>query len=346
MADRGSATHVLSNWPAELRSYLGATATEQPQYWNPVEPLPDEESVVVLGSNTWEPVIHARHRQVTVLGEIGRRRFDEQVSRHSGLPRLTSTAIERFSQVVRLLPKIGLAVLTTLVAFGACELAARAFFPAPSDPDRQPQVLYQYDPDVGYTHVPNQTGWIDAGIVTINSLGFRGPDVVLPKPPGRTRIVVIGDSLTLGMGVREDETYCSSSSSGFAPRTHGAISTSSISAFPGTTSARGRAAHTLRGAPATPTSCWSASTSTTSQARDGCACKRGRCHNRGGSAQAGSDTANESAAVLIVADVDAQEPRRLPRRARGNQNDGGRGVEHEAVRDRPGLARRTFLVAT
>jgi lysophospholipase L1-like esterase len=41
----------------------------------------------------------------------------------------------------------------------------------------------------------------------IGNLGFRGPDVEIPKPPGRFRILVLGDSLTFGQGVAEERIY-------------------------------------------------------------------------------------------------------------------------------------------
>ncbi len=40
----------------------------------------------------------------------------------------------------------------------------------------------------------------------INSLGFRGQERTLSKPPGATRIAVLGDSFTLGIGVRDEDT--------------------------------------------------------------------------------------------------------------------------------------------
>jgi lysophospholipase L1-like esterase len=94
-----------------------------------------------------------------------------------------------------------------LLALGACELTARIVLPVPPNPLRQPQIAYQYDPDLRYVYLPNQKGWIDDGFVTINSLGFRGAEVASPKPPGRFRTVVLGDSLTVGYGVSDGETY-------------------------------------------------------------------------------------------------------------------------------------------
>jgi lysophospholipase L1-like esterase len=100
-------------------------------------------------------------------------------------------------------------VAATIFALTTCELVARAVFPAPPDPTRQPQIVYRSDSDIRYILAPQQRGWIDDGFVTTNSLGFRGPEVVLPKPHGRLRIVAIGDSITFGWGVNDDETFCS-----------------------------------------------------------------------------------------------------------------------------------------
>jgi lysophospholipase L1-like esterase len=106
----------------------------------------------------------------------------------------------------KLLPRVGLAMFAIGLAFGLCELGARMIFPPPPI-TREPQVVYRYDPEIRYVLSPRQKGWIDEGLITINSLGFRGPEVASPKPPGRFRIVVIGDSLTLGWGVDDNDTY-------------------------------------------------------------------------------------------------------------------------------------------
>jgi lysophospholipase L1-like esterase len=107
----------------------------------------------------------------------------------------------------RIVPRLGLLAMAMLLGLGLCEVAARLFFDAPPDPTRQPQIGYLTDPDIRYVNVPNQRGWIDDGFVTIDSLGFRGREVALPKPPGRLRIVVVGDSVTLGWGVNDGDTF-------------------------------------------------------------------------------------------------------------------------------------------
>lgn len=49
-------------------------------------------------------------------------------------------------------------------------------------------------------------GRSDVAIRT-NALGLRGADVKLPKPAGVFRIIALGDSVTFGWGVREEDTY-------------------------------------------------------------------------------------------------------------------------------------------
>jgi lysophospholipase L1-like esterase len=44
-----------------------------------------------------------------------------------------------------------------------------------------------------------------ARTVRINNLGFRGPDIETPKPPGVVRIAALGDSTTFGMEAGDDE---------------------------------------------------------------------------------------------------------------------------------------------
>ena len=103
---------------------------------------------------------------------------------------------------------LGVGLAATLFGLVACEVAARVVFPAPPDPTRQPQIVYRVDPEVRYVLSPNQKGWVDDGFVTTNSRGFRGGEVEIPKPPGRLRIVALGDSVAFGWGVNDADTFC------------------------------------------------------------------------------------------------------------------------------------------
>jgi hypothetical protein len=44
-------------------------------------------------------------------------------------------------------------------------------------------------------------------IQRVNNFGLRGRDVVVPKPAGTYRILMLGDSFTMGKGVQDDETF-------------------------------------------------------------------------------------------------------------------------------------------
>ena len=80
-------------------------------------------------------------------------------------------------------------------------------YPAPPQPAREPQLLFQSDPEVGFVHVPSQAGFLDDGWATINSLGLRGDMPEPEKPAGGVRILAVGDSTTFGWGVNDLETY-------------------------------------------------------------------------------------------------------------------------------------------
>ncbi len=45
------------------------------------------------------------------------------------------------------------------------------------------------------------------GGVRVNEHGFRGPSFALAKPPGTTRVLAIGDSVTFGFGVPEERAF-------------------------------------------------------------------------------------------------------------------------------------------
>jgi len=72
------------------------------------------------------------------------------------------------------------------------------------------------DPELQYVAAPSQDTWFGKDApetgevplpIRINRYGQRGADYPLAKPPGELRIVGVGDSLTFGPGVHDDETY-------------------------------------------------------------------------------------------------------------------------------------------
>lgn len=68
---------------------------------------------------------------------------------------------------------------------------------------------------------PNQRVNYRGALYTTNSRGTRGPEIQMPKPPGTFRIVVIGDSITMGSGVRYEEAYPELMEHGLGPTKDG-----------------------------------------------------------------------------------------------------------------------------
>ncbi len=83
----------------------------------------------------------------------------------------------------------------------------------PAIPRQEPgSLLWRHDPLTGWSHVPRTSGRLnlggpDAGIVRINSLGFRGREVTPRKDPGVVRVLVVGDSFVFGVGVDEEHLF-------------------------------------------------------------------------------------------------------------------------------------------
>lgn len=59
---------------------------------------------------------------------------------------------------------------------------------------------------VGHDHTPDTESFLMGADVEINSMGLRDREYPLAKPEGMTRIVMLGDSVTFGWGVEEEDT--------------------------------------------------------------------------------------------------------------------------------------------
>ena len=66
-----------------------------------------------------------------------------------------------------------------------------------------PHFHHRLKPDTDYHFVTSE---FDVTIRT-NRYGLRGPDPVIPKPAGVTRLLVMGDSFIFGFPVKDDETF-------------------------------------------------------------------------------------------------------------------------------------------
>jgi hypothetical protein len=101
----------------------------------------------------------------------------------------------------------GASALSVLVVAAAGEVALRATRPA--------FLRHTY---ADHPHVYSETcGWglrrgaryegRDGEIITVNRLGYRGPEHAASPHPGIRRVVMLGDSVTFGTGVSDGETF-------------------------------------------------------------------------------------------------------------------------------------------
>ena len=98
---------------------------------------------------------------------------------------------------------IALIVVGVIVAL---EIVFRVIFPKPPSWPR-PQVRSKLDRTFGYVHRPKQECYSVDAKATINSAGFRGREPLSDRASGDLRVLSLGNSLTFGKGVADDETY-------------------------------------------------------------------------------------------------------------------------------------------
>lgn len=107
-----------------------------------------------------------------------------------------------------------LALVSVVFALALAELVVRALPdeqevapappPAPLPPELQGLPRLHSVRDL---IAPNQRGVFKGVLYRTNSRGVHGPEYAPVPPPGTFRIVVVGDSYTMGQGVPEDEAY-------------------------------------------------------------------------------------------------------------------------------------------
>lgn len=106
--------------------------------------------------------------------------------------------------------KLLFAALPIVASLLVLEAGARVWFTFADDETRRQYALYTEDPQavrfrphqyLGYTLQPGYR----RGKTSHNSLGYRGPEIAVPKPPGVFRIAILGGSTTYTEFVRDDE---------------------------------------------------------------------------------------------------------------------------------------------
>jgi GDSL-like Lipase/Acylhydrolase family len=67
--------------------------------------------------------------------------------------------------------------------------------------------LHVFSETYGWAGRPGAVAPMGGGRVSLNARGYRGRELTLPKTSGRTRVVVLGDSIAFGYGVSDEETF-------------------------------------------------------------------------------------------------------------------------------------------
>jgi len=106
----------------------------------------------------------------------------------------------------RFLSNVGLLVASLFLICALLEIASIPFLPPPIR-WREPQELYDHDPQLMHRLRPNQQSFTHAYPVSTNSYGLRERELPLKPDPGVFRILCLGDSLTFGNGVQFADTY-------------------------------------------------------------------------------------------------------------------------------------------
>ncbi len=104
-------------------------------------------------------------------------------------------------------------LLAVVVVEGTASLIGFALaLPDHGVPAERERLHLQYDPELGWSHVPD-THLVDfygpGRHLTINPQGFRASRAIASEPPrDRLRALCVGDSFTLGTGVDDADTWC------------------------------------------------------------------------------------------------------------------------------------------
>jgi hypothetical protein len=67
--------------------------------------------------------------------------------------------------------------------------------------------IYVDHPTLFWTLRPSSQQTQDGKHISSNALGFRSPELAIPKPEGLRRVLFLGESSTMGVGVGQDSIY-------------------------------------------------------------------------------------------------------------------------------------------
>jgi hypothetical protein len=107
----------------------------------------------------------------------------------------------------RIALRLGFGLALLLAVASIAELWARSRWELADTQLGDGPALYTDHPTWFWTFTPDHALRVGPTLYESNARGFRGPDVEMPKPPGRFRVLTVGESSTMGMGVDEADIY-------------------------------------------------------------------------------------------------------------------------------------------
>lgn len=93
------------------------------------------------------------------------------------------------------------------LALGGLEVWARARWTMSEVQLSEGPPLYRDDPTLFWSLPPDSVTTVGPTRYRANSWGLRGPEIERPKPAGRFRVLLLGESSTMGMGIDEERIY-------------------------------------------------------------------------------------------------------------------------------------------
>jgi lysophospholipase L1-like esterase len=99
-----------------------------------------------------------------------------------------------------------------LAALEGMARAYRTFVAEPSVEYGYPKGLYAWDPCCEYRYTPGFTGFFEGPVyghipIRTNSAGYRDEEFAPARTPGALRVAFLGDSVTMGAGVRAEDRF-------------------------------------------------------------------------------------------------------------------------------------------
>lgn len=109
--------------------------------------------------------------------------------------------------LMRALARVGLVVASLLLVLGMAEVIARVTWPEVQHRPLEAPASGLQELSGRETARANARGLINGVFYRTNAAALRGPDYEASPAPGTSRIAIAGDSVTVGTGVDEEDTY-------------------------------------------------------------------------------------------------------------------------------------------